>query len=160
MPIRFGLSRLLIMVSVIAFFVAALKESTELWNHLTTTFTLACFTGALILALTSVKHQKLFWTAFLVAGVVHWHAATSGIDWLCVHPGDVVTQYWVLPARNLLHPSPGTEPTGVNHFVHEWRYFPSIATEANSLVIGLLSAITFQCGSMASAGRNVGTAAQ
>lgn len=155
MPIRFGLSRLFVVVSVVAFFAAAMKESTEMWNHLTTTFTLGCFTVALILAITTEEHQKLFWTAFLVAGIVHWHAATSGIDWLCVHPGDVVTQYWVLPARNLLHPSPGTEPTGINQFVHEWRYFSGIATAANSLFIGLLAAISFQRGGAAFAGRNV-----
>lgn len=142
---RFGISKLLAFLTLIAFFAAALKQSTEFWKELTTSVTLAIFVSAFVFALLASKPGKLFWTTFLVAGIVHWGTAQSGIDWLCIYPGDVVTQFWVLPVRDVIHPSPGLDSaTGLNEFVEEWLFFSDIATAANSLFVACVSAALFQ----------------
>ena len=146
---RFGLSRLLALIAVIALFAAALRQSSELWKQLTTTFTVLVFTVALIHSLTASGTKRLFWTAFFLGGVVHWGAATSGINWLCVHPGDLVTQYWILPARGIMHPSPGRDAQGMLEFVQEWRFFSQIATQFNSLFVAAIAAYFARCNTRA-----------
>lgn len=69
---RFSMSRLLLIVLLVALGCAALVQSTPLWASVVVTITLLLLMLSAIMAITGRGSSRSFWIGFAVAGWIYW----------------------------------------------------------------------------------------
>ena len=134
---RYCLRTLLLLIAFSAFYLAALKNSNELWLQLATIVALSSFCIGVAICIAATQGRKAFWAGFVVVGLIHWSAALGGISSLAVEPDHLLTNEAVVPFRNWLLPAPTDSSGKTVRIPREWKCFPRIAVQMTSIYVGL-----------------------